>query len=137
VPEPPRSAVKTGVRAKAQVRPQRGIARQRFRERQQVMHVEPGTPLVALARRELEASAPCQRYNRAAREKTERRRSRGHPLEVAHQRSLDLLAAFGVGPFEPFTEALVQRGRSDEQCLAHLDPGDYGPQARSQEDAIL
>ena len=31
----------------------------------------------------------------------------------------------------------MQRRRSDEQCLAHLGPGDDGPQARSQEDAIL
>ena len=73
---------------------------------------------------------------RDAREESERRRSRGHAREEAHERALALGPTPGLRVARPPVDQRFERGRRDEDRLSYLRPRDDLPETAPQELAV-
>ncbi len=133
-------AVEAGVGAVGERGAHLRIARQVLAEREQIVHVEPGVPLVGRAGADGDARGRSRRRldrpQGAAREEAERGGARRHAIEVANQRPLGALPLLAVGLGPPEAQALVERRRGQEHGLQDLGAVGERPQAGAQPLAV-
>ena len=110
---------------------QRRVPGERVHQRAEVVRVEAALAARLRAGTDRKTRVLTDGTDRAPSEEPERRRPPRHSLEVADERSLNLLPALAFGRSQPEVDGVVEGRRGQEKCLPHLGSRHDGLQAGS------